>query len=182
VTTLFPAANVFESLSAFFDSPIWSFIRVMLVVFLVLMWLALAIWVYKDARRRNTAPGYPRIMALIALLIPYFGPLLYIAVRPSETIDEMKDRELETLALTREAALRCGDCGFPTEPGYLMCPSCQRRLKEPCPKCARPIDPRWTGCPWCEHQISAPVLRGDGIRRSQQATIEPPTQLLEEST
>lgn len=160
VTTLV-AANVFESLSNFFDSPIWSVLKILLIVFLVAMWVALAIWVFKDARRRNSAPGYPRLMAAIALVIPFFGPLLYIAVRPSETLDERKDRELETLALTREAALRCNDCGYPTEPGYLMCPSCQRKLKEPCRHCGKPVDPRWTGCPWCEGQLTNPLTRSD---------------------
>mgnify|MGYP003379717751 CR=1 FL=1 len=62
MTTLVPAANVFDSLSSFFDSPIWKFISWMLIAFLVLMWLALVVWVYKDARRRNNSPGYPRLM------------------------------------------------------------------------------------------------------------------------
>lgn len=181
MTILLATANVFDSLSSFFDSPVWSFIKYMLYAFLVLMWLALTVWVYNDARRRNNAPGYPRLMAAIALLIPFFGPLLYIAVRPSETLDEQKDRELETLALTREAALRCGDCGFPTEPGYLICPSCQRKLKEPCPRCSRPIDPRWTACPWCEHQVTNPLLRTD-FGADRQAALESSTQLIEENT
>lgn len=172
MTTLVAAANVFESLSSFFDSPIWSFIKYMLVIFLVLMWLALVVWVFKDARRRNTAPGYPRLMAAIALLIPYFGPLLYIAVRPSETVDEQSDRELETLALQREAALRCGDCGFPTEPGYLICPACHRKLKEPCHTCARPVDPRWSACPWCEASLGNPALHaGFGQDTARQDAI-----------
>lgn len=155
------AANVFESLSNFFDSSVWSVLRVMLVIFLVLLWLALGVWVYKDARRRNGAPGYPRLMAAIAVLIPFFGPLLYIAVRPAETLDEQHDRELETLALTREAALRCHDCGYPTEPAYLICPSCHRKLKEPCSSCGKPVDPRWTACPWCETQTAGALVRTD---------------------
>lgn len=160
-------ANVFDTLSSFFDSPVWTVMRVMLIVFLVLMWLALALWVYKDARRRNEAPGYPRLMALIALAIPYFGPLLYIAVRPAETLDEQKDRELETLALMREASLRCPDCGHPTEPGYMSCPSCRRKLKDPCGTCGKPVDPRWSTCPWCEATLTP-------VRPYSDATAEVP--------
>lgn len=143
-------ADVFDSLSNFFDSPIWSVLRVMLVVFLILMWLALVIWVYKDARRRNDAPGYPGLMAAIAFLIPYFGPLLYIAVRPSETVEEQRERQLEVIGLERQAVLRCPDCGYPTEPNYLACPSCMRKLKDPCNHCGEPVDPRWSLCPFCE--------------------------------
>ena len=67
-------ADVFQSLSNFFDSPLWGVLKILIVVFIILMWLALAIWVYRDARRRNTAPGYPPLMALVGLLIPFLGP------------------------------------------------------------------------------------------------------------
>ena len=143
-------ADVFESLSNFFDSPIWTALKVVLITFLILMWLSLVVWVYKDARRRKTAPGYPRLMAAVALLIPFFGPLLYIAVRPAETSVEQHERMLETIALERQAVQRCPDCGYPTEARYLACPSCMRKLKEPCSHCHEPIDPRWSICPFCE--------------------------------
>ncbi len=143
-------ADVFDSLSSFFDSPIWSVLRVMLIIFLVLMWLALVVWVYNDARRRNAAPGYPPLMATIAFLIPYFGPLLYIAVRNAETTEEQRERQLEVIALERQAVLRCPDCGYPTETAYLACPSCMRKLKDPCNHCGQPVDPRWALCPFCE--------------------------------
>jgi hypothetical protein len=144
------AADVFDSLSRFFDSPLWTVLRVLIIIFLILMWLALGVWVYKDARRRNSAPGYPKAMAAMAILIPYFGPLLYIAVRPSETAQEQRDRRLETEVLERQSILSCPDCHFPTEPSYLACPSCARKLKDPCNHCGQPVDPRWALCPFCE--------------------------------
>jgi hypothetical protein len=114
------------------------------------MWLALGVWTYRDARRRKTAPGYPRLMCAIALIIPYLGALLYIAVRPAETLDEQRDRNLETAHLERQAAMQCPDCGYPTESAYLACPACMRKLKDPCSHCGQPIDPRWAVCPFCE--------------------------------
>ena len=47
----------FESISDFFDSGLWSAISLLLQVFVVLLWLALAYWTYQDARRRIEAPG-----------------------------------------------------------------------------------------------------------------------------
>ncbi len=143
-------ADVFESLSSFFDSPIWGALKILIVVFIILMWLALGIWVYRDARRRNAAPGYPPLMAAVGVLIPFFGPLLYMAVRPGETLSEQRDRQLETRSLEREGAMQCPDCGFATESRYLACPSCMRKLKDPCAHCGEPIDPRWSVCPFCE--------------------------------
>ncbi len=147
--TLIPA-DVFDSLSRFFDSPWWTVLRVLIIIFLILLWLALGVWVYKDASRRNSAPGYPKIMAAIGVLIPLLGPLLYMAVRPAETVAEQRDRKLETEALERHVMLSCPDCGFPTEASYLACPSCVRKLKEPCNHCGQPVDPRWAICPFCE--------------------------------
>lgn len=166
-------ANVFESLSDFFDSPIWSALRIMIIVFLVLMWLALSIWVFRDARRRNAAPGYPRLMGAIGFLIPYFGPLLYVAVRPAETISEQRDRQLETRSLEREGLMQCPDCGYPTETRYLACPSCMRKLKDPCAYCGEPIDPQWAVCPFCE---KVPARAPDSVpddAASEMPTITP---------
>ena len=144
------AADIFDSLSNFFDSPLWKVLSVLIVIFIVLMWLALGAWVYRDARRRNPAPGYPRLMAAIALIIPYLGALLYVAVRPAETIEEQHERQMETASLERQALLQCPDCGYPIENRYLACPSCMRKLKDPCSHCGEPIDPRWSVCPFCE--------------------------------
>ncbi len=162
-------ADVFESLSSFFDSPVWTVLKVLLVVFIILMWLALGVWVFRDARRRNAAPGYPRLMAAVALVIPFFGPLLYLAVRPGETLSEQRDRQLETLSLEREARMQCPDCGFPTERRYLACPSCMRKLKDPCAHCGEAIDPRWSVCPYCE---KVPV---GAFGRGPEAASELPT-------
>lgn len=129
----------------------------MLIIFIILMWIGLCIWVFNDARRRRRAPGFPVLMAAIALVIPFLGALIYVTIRPAETLQEQRDRELETLALTREASLRCPECGFAIDPTYMLCPSCMRKLKEPCESCARPVDPRWTVCPWCEQTMTAPV-------------------------
>lgn len=152
-------ADVFDSLSSFFDSPIWTLLSALIGVFVVLMWLFLGFWVYRDARRRKTAPGYPRLMAAIALIIPFFGALLYLAVRPPETLEEQRERQLETAVLQREAFLACPDCGHPTESRYLACPSCMRKLKEPCEQCGEPIDPRWSICPFCEKVPATAIPR-----------------------
>ena len=47
----------------------------------------------------------------------------------------------------------CQYCGFETEKSFLRCPSCLRRLKEPCTVCGKPLDPRWKICPYCEAEV-----------------------------
>ena len=51
-TTDSTSSNPFQSVLDFFKSPTWHFITLMFIFFLVVLWLACAYWVFKDARRR----------------------------------------------------------------------------------------------------------------------------------
>jgi hypothetical protein len=97
----------FESISNFFDSGLWSAISLMLQVFVVLLWLALAYWTYQDARRRFEAPAAVAGCVALSVLLPFLGSIIYLIVRPPEYLDEARERELELLALER----RLGELG-----------------------------------------------------------------------
>ncbi len=97
----------FESISSFFDSGLWSAISLMLQVFVVLLWLALAYWTYQDARRRFESPAAVGGCVALSVLLPFLGTIIYIIVRPPEYLDEARERELELLALER----RLGELG-----------------------------------------------------------------------
>ena len=49
--------------------------------------------------------------------------------------------------------MHCPHCDFEIEKTFLRCPSCLRKLKEPCTTCGRPLDPRWKICPYCESEV-----------------------------
>jgi predicted amidophosphoribosyltransferase len=69
--------------------------------------------------------------------------------------------------------LACPYCDFDIEKSFLRCPSCLRRLKEPCGTCGKPLDPRWKICPYCEAEIGqAPPQRRR--RRPASAAAPPP--------
>jgi hypothetical protein len=129
----------------------------LLILMLVVVWLALIVFTYLDARRRIRDP-FLIGCATLASFIPYLGTAVYAIVRPPEFLEDAHERELEIKAaelrvrqLTEHA---CPDCGFPAENDYLRCPECQRRLKHPCPSCSKPVDPQWALCPYCETALS----------------------------
>src|ERR671937_237641 len=134
----------------------------LLILFLVVVWIALIVWTYLDARRRIRDPVLVAC-ATGASLFPYVGTIVYSILRPPEFIEDARERELEI----RAAELRvrqleeqsCPRCGHPIERTYLRCPSCRARVKDPCESCERPIDPRWRICPYCEapQQRAAPA-------------------------
>jgi Double zinc ribbon len=128
----------------------------LLTLFLVVVWFALVYWTYADARRRIEDPMLVGCAAAAALF-PFIGTIVYMIVRPPEYIEDRRERELEIAAA--EARLQdiqgtgCPHCGFAIEKTFLRCPSCLRRLKEPCTVCGKPLDPRWKICPYCEAEV-----------------------------
>ena len=137
----------------------------LLLLFLVVIWLALVYWTWSDAHRRI---GDPMLVACAtaASLFPFIGTVVYLIVRPPEYLDDVRERELEIAAAqARLSSLEhqhCQYCGFEIERAFLRCPSCLRRLKEPCTVCGKPLDPRWKICPYCEGEVGqAP----EGARR-----------------
>jgi hypothetical protein len=146
----------FASVSSFFDSSTWSVVSLALKGFLVVMWLAIAFWTFRDARRRIREPAFIALAVALALVLPFLGAIVYLIVRPPEFLEDAHERELEVLALEQRVdGSRCPDCDFPIESGFLACPSCLRKLREPCVRCAAPLDPRWKICPFCETVVSA---------------------------
>ena len=129
----------------------------LVVLFLVAIWAALVFWTYADARRRIEDPMLIGCAAAASLFFPFIGTIVYAIVRPPEYLEDVRERELEMAAaearLHQVDGLHCPHCDFEIEKSFLRCPSCLRRLKEPCGTCGRPLDPRWKICPYCEAEV-----------------------------
>jgi Double zinc ribbon len=130
----------------------------LLILGLVVVWLALIVYTYLDARRRVSDP-FLVACATIAAFIPYIGTAVYAILRPPEFLEDAHERELEIraaeLRVRQLTELSCPNCEYPVEKNFLRCPNCQRRLKDPCPTCSKPVDPRWALCPYCETALSS---------------------------
>jgi hypothetical protein len=142
----------------------------LVLLLLIVIWLALIVYTYLDARRRISDP-FLVACATIASFFPYIGTAVYTIVRPPEFLEDAHERELEIKAAElRVRQLReqnCPNCEYPVEKNYLRCPNCQRRLKDPCPTCGEPVDPRWGLCPYCETSLSGERSRQPRRRRPE---------------
>lgn len=117
----------------------------------VAFWVGLIVWTWRDIRTRS-ADIFAALLA--SLLVAIFGPigvLLYLLLRPKQTLAEQYDRALEEEALLREIekAPSCPHCGRPVEVGWQFCPYCEKELRHPCPQCNQLLDPSWKRCPHC---------------------------------
>jgi hypothetical protein len=127
------------------------------ILMIVVVWLALIVYTYMDARRRISDP-FLVACATIGSFFPYIGTAVYAIVRPPEFLEDAHERELEIraaeLKVRQLTEASCPNCEYPTEKSYLRCPKCQQRLKDPCPSCSKPVDPRWALCPYCENALA----------------------------
>jgi hypothetical protein len=91
----------FATVTSFFSSGLWSALSLLIEVFLVLLWLALIWWTYQDVRRRTENGSFVTLALVLAIVLPFFGPVIYLIIRPPEILDEARERELELVALER---------------------------------------------------------------------------------
>lgn len=148
-----------------------NLVATLFLLMLVVLWLALIVYTYLDARRRISDP-FLVACATVASFFPYIGTAVYAIVRPPEYLEDAHERELEIEAAElRVRQLRdqsCPNCEYPIEKNFLRCPNCQRRLKDPCPSCGKPVDPRWGLCPYCETNLG-----GGGGERPRRKRRDP---------
>lgn len=149
------SSNPFQSVLDFFESPTWHFVTLMFIFLLVVLWVACAFWIYKDARRRIDDKIVIAVAVLTGIVFGLIGLIVYAIVRPAETLAERKEHELEVQMMQQRIGEgeHCSFCKTPVREDYLVCPTCGRRLRTSCPSCRKPIDPQWRVCPFCEVDV-----------------------------
>lgn len=130
------------------------------VTFFVIFWISTVIWTFRDIRSR-TQDFLSQILAtVLAAVFPIAGLLIYMILRPRQTLAEIYERQLEEESLLAEMTERqtCNNCHARVEPDFQVCPSCGQKLKRSCPKCERLLELRWTFCPYCATNVGGPVM------------------------
>ncbi|GAB4554455.1 MAG: hypothetical protein OHK0023_24590 [Anaerolineae bacterium] len=115
------------------------------------LWAGLAIWTWRDIRARSRdVVAHFTATALVALL-NVFGLLVYLLLRPRETLAEAYERSLEEEALLQniEEKAICPGCGRATEKAWQLCPHCHTRLRKGCHNCGNLLELAWNVCPFC---------------------------------
>jgi RNA polymerase subunit RPABC4/transcription elongation factor Spt4 len=119
--------------------------------FVAALWLAMVIWAFRDMRSRSRDVFAQILAALVVAVLNLAGLVIYLMLRPKETLAEAYERSLEEEALLQgiEEVERCPGCGNRVRADYLVCPNCNTRLKKACRSCGRAIHLRWNVCPYC---------------------------------
>jgi len=119
--------------------------------FYVALTVSLMIWTFRDIRSRTRDIFAQLLATLLVLIFNLPGLLLYLILRPAETLAQAYERALEEEALLQDIAERqvCPGCSRRIETDYMICPWCHTRLKKACPSCGRLLHLRWNLCPYC---------------------------------
>jgi len=119
--------------------------------FLVVLWIALIIWTYRDIRSRARDPLVQILSALLVAVLNLPGILVYLILRPPRTLEEEYQRTLEEEALLQalEDLPLCPGCERRVRDEWQVCPNCHTRLKKSCHNCNRLMELPWNICPFC---------------------------------
>ena len=143
-----------------FESIIARALQVLLALggaYLIATLFVLAVWTYRDieARSKNVATQIFSTLLSVFFWIP--GVLLYMMLRPKETLDEAYQRSLEEEYLLQDLQELplCPTCNHFVHDDWQLCPHCNTQLREPCTTCHHLVDLRWDICPYCGQEQEA---------------------------
>jgi RNA polymerase subunit RPABC4/transcription elongation factor Spt4 len=148
---------------------------------LAAIWLSMIIWTFRDMRARSRDPFAQILATLVVALLPGVGLLVYLILRPPETLAEAYERALEEEALLQEIEERpaCPGCSRTVDRNWLLCPHCHTRLRKACPDCNALMDLHWNLCPYCgndhidPYHVGPPLVLADDVIAEEDTLAEP---------
>ena len=119
--------------------------------YLLALWFALIVWTFQDIQLRSRSVVAQIFSTLVVVLFFVPGVLIYMILRPRDTLDEAFQRSLEEEYLLQDLdeLLLCPTCQHQVEADFVFCPHCRSALRGSCVSCERLIDLRWDICPYC---------------------------------
>ena len=153
----------------------------LLILMLVVVWLALIVFTFLDARRRVSDP-FLVACATVASFIPYIGTAVYAILRPPEFLEDAHERELEIKAAElRSASSRRAP--VPSASSRSSAATCAAPSASAGSRTLRQLRQarrsRWSLCPYCETAIRSRersttkrASSATGAKRQAAATAE----------
>jgi RNA polymerase subunit RPABC4/transcription elongation factor Spt4 len=129
------------------------------VAFGLALWFSIIVWTFIDIRSRSRDRLVWGFATLLVVLFNVFGLVVYLILRPHETLMQAYERSLEEEALLQEIEERpiCPNCRHRVEHDYRICPNCLTKLKDVCINCDRLVELDWTVCPYCAVERKLPA-------------------------
>ena len=140
------------------------------------LWVSFVIWAFRDMRARSRDPIAQIFAALVVALLPGVGLLIYVILRPPETLAEAYERALEEEALLQEIEEKpkCPGCSRQVDGNWILCAHCHTRLKKKCRDCGELHELQWNLCPYCgNHHVDLYEVEGPAEMSESVAAYAP---------
>ena len=133
----------------------FSFVLTLFGIALGAFWIVVLYWVWLDSGDRTTNKTTRIAYVFLVLFLFVVGLIIYLLIRPSQTIEEIYWADLERRYLKYETAELgdCPKCGTQLYPGFTFCPNCRYVLKMKCSNCELEMDKQYKYCPSCGNQM-----------------------------
>ncbi|HRJ41500.1 MAG: zinc ribbon domain-containing protein [Caldilineaceae bacterium] len=144
----------------------------LLGAFLFAFWIAMGIWTFNDIRSRTRDWLAIGLACLLTLIFPLVGLILYMMIRPKDTLADVYDRALEEEAILRELeeSVTCHHCGVPVKGEWVFCPNCHSQQQYACHNCGTLVRQEWDICVACGTPQSG---ASGGYNQPQRQQIDP---------
>jgi len=145
---------IVPTLQKILNSDILTITLEALIAYLAVLWIAIIIWVSKDANNRSNSLLFQVFAILIVIVLtPLFGLLIYLIIRPSRTLTEQYLENIQLQILDEEEKKermdQCPVCNAYISREYKFCPYCAAKVKKVCPACKKLYQINWDICPYC---------------------------------
>jgi hypothetical protein len=148
--------------------------------FFFAFWVAMGIWTLNDIRSRTRDWLAIVLASLLVLVFPLVGLVLYMMIRPRETLADVFDRALEEESLLREleGTLSCSRCGVPVQDNWNFCSNCHSQLRFACSSCGKAMRHEWSICVSCgadQHESEPSAVDGQSNSTNRGAASQAST-------
>jgi RNA polymerase subunit RPABC4/transcription elongation factor Spt4 len=126
-------------------------IGILAAAYTAILWVTLIIWTHRDIQARTTDSATQSVAVLLVAVFFIPGLVLYLGLRPADTLQDQHDRAIESqaMALEVQAERRCLHCSRRVEADFVVCPHCAAPLKSRCDRCERAVETSWSACAYC---------------------------------
>jgi predicted RNA-binding Zn-ribbon protein involved in translation (DUF1610 family) len=142
----------------------WGIPAAVLSLTFLVLWIAVLVWVYRDAERRRMNGA---LWALLVFFGNLIGLIIYLIVRSDHPLPEASPASAPASSVppgsappvsARPASAKatpetCPSCDKPVSVGHTFCPHCGAALRTVCPACAKPVEKDWKACPYCGKKL-----------------------------
>jgi RNA polymerase subunit RPABC4/transcription elongation factor Spt4 len=119
------------------------------LLYLAFFWVALVIWVAKDAIARSNSIIFHVLVIILNIFLPIFWLIIYLLIRPSRTLLDKYYEDLEYQALTWHDKKFCWKCHSIVEDDFKFCWKCWENLMKKCKFCKKDFWKEYKICPFC---------------------------------